>query len=53
MIPRRPMGWHGEHGSASCGGHVTTDFLTKDGIVVATEHVYPTDAVYDGKCPSH
>lgn len=40
------MGWHGESGAATTGGHITVDFLRWDGSHVTTHHVYPTDDAY-------
>ncbi|KAH9035672.1 hypothetical protein EDB85DRAFT_1889250 [Lactarius pseudohatsudake] len=44
----RPMGWHGESGSANWGGHVTVDFHMQAHIHVSTHHVYCTEAAYGG-----
>ncbi|KAH9034326.1 hypothetical protein EDB85DRAFT_1889823 [Lactarius pseudohatsudake] len=53
----RPMGWHGESGSANWGGHVTVDFRMQAHIHVSTHHVYCTEAAYGGQeetmGPSH
>ncbi|KAH9040934.1 hypothetical protein EDB85DRAFT_1886604 [Lactarius pseudohatsudake] len=44
----RNIGWHGEGGVVRYGGHLTVDFSKRSGRFT-TEHVYRTDAAYEGR----
>ncbi|KAF8256447.1 hypothetical protein EI94DRAFT_1711440 [Lactarius quietus] len=41
-----PTPWHWESGKAREGGHLTVEFVRRDGTSLRRQHVYPTDKAY-------